>query len=75
MTNEWRKPKFSQDNLKTRGAHTASIINHCLYIYGGLTPSEEDGSLIYLPDVIIFDLIKERWTIPTIEGSIPCKFN
>eukprot|EP01080_Neovahlkampfia_damariscottae_P005360 gene5360-9168_t len=71
LTNEWRKPKFSQDNLKTRGAHTATILNHCLYIYGGLTPSEEDNSLIYLPDIIIFDLIKERWLVPTIEGSIP----
>merc|ERR1712196_243667 len=54
-----------------REGHTASVIDKCIYIFGGTWSPEVDDNTIYMNDLHVLDVPTLSWRCPQTTGVPP----
>jgi Rab9 effector protein with kelch motifs len=61
----WYKPNVTGDIPGPRKAHSTSLVNNCLYVFGGGDAEN------YFEDLYVLDVITHHWTKPETKGDVP----
>eukprot|EP00761_Pharyngomonas_kirbyi_P004653 gb/GECH01004658.1/.p1 GENE.gb/GECH01004658.1/~~gb/GECH01004658.1/.p1 ORF type:complete len:948 (+),score=193.41 gb/GECH01004658.1/:1-2844(+) len=70
--NAWQHvPAYGRNLFRRRGAHSASLVDHCLYVFGGIKHSQKQEKFKFLSDLLQFNFTRGEWTRLQTYGTPP----
>ena len=66
----WSRPNWLSTTPIEREGHTASVVGHLMYVFGG-TWVDDDSNSVYLNDLHVFDAETVAWSQPSTTGEAP----